>query len=287
VSGGADSLALLVLARATGRPVTAVHIDHGLRPGSETEAAVVEAAAERFGAAFLGHRITVAPGPNLEERARLARHDLLPDGALTGHTADDQAETILINLLRGAGLDGLAGMRTGTGAAPSKLPSKLAHPLLSLRRSETHGLCEALGLEPVLDPTNGEPPHQRNRVRHEVLPLLAEVSRRDPVPILVRQAALLADDADLLTALAASLDPRDAPGLRAAPAPLARRALRRWLTEEDALGHPPDAATVERVMGVVRGEAAGCEVPGGDRVRRSRGRLRREPPGRGGPPMGS
>ncbi|HEV3227726.1 MAG TPA: tRNA lysidine(34) synthetase, partial [Acidimicrobiales bacterium] len=110
VSGGADSLALLVLARAAGCDVTAIHVDHDLRPGSDREADVVRAAASRFGARFEGRVAPVVSGPNLEARARRARYDVLPADVLTGHTADDQAETVLLNLLRGAALDGLRGI---------------------------------------------------------------------------------------------------------------------------------------------------------------------------------
>ena len=101
VSGGADSLALLVLARAAGCPALAVHVDHGLRPGSAGEADVVAAVAAAVGADFRAERVDVAAGPNLEARARAARYGVLPDGALTGHTADDRAETMLINGLLG------------------------------------------------------------------------------------------------------------------------------------------------------------------------------------------
>ncbi|MGH9259143.1 MAG: tRNA lysidine(34) synthetase TilS, partial [Acidimicrobiales bacterium] len=172
VSGGADSLALLALATHAGCRVTAVHVDHGLRPGSAAEAGVVRAAADRFGAAFRAERVTVAPGPNLEARARAARYKALPADALTGHTADDQAETVLLNLVRGAGLDGLAGMD----------PAR--RPLRRLRRNETRALCDALGLDPVADPTNDDPALRRNRVRHELLPLLDAVAARDVVPVI-------------------------------------------------------------------------------------------------------
>src|SRR5690606_13257154 len=148
VSGGADSLALLALATAAGCPATAVHVDHGLREGSAEEADVVRDAAARFGAGFEARRVAVPPGPHLEARARAARYAALGPGALTGHTADDQAETVLLNLLRGAGLDGLAGF------APDR------RPLRDLRRAETRALCRALDLTPVEDPSNDDPRHR-------------------------------------------------------------------------------------------------------------------------------
>ncbi|MGH9182877.1 MAG: tRNA lysidine(34) synthetase TilS [Acidimicrobiales bacterium] len=261
VSGGPDSLALLALASLAGCRVVAVHVDHGLRPGSAAEADVVRAAARRFGAGFRAERVDVAPGPNLEARARSARRRVLPAGTMTGHTADDQAETVLLNLIRGAGLDGLGGMRRG--------PAK---PLLSLRRSETRALCDRLGLAVVDDPSNRDLRMRRNRVRHEALPLLDAVAGRDVVPLVARTAALLGEDAALLGELAAGLDPADAAALARAPAPLARRAVRGWLVL-DAPPYPPDAATVERVLAVARGEHRGTEVGGGRRVWRSGGRL--------------
>lgn len=260
VSGGPDSLALLALAVEAGCRVTAVHVDHGLRPGSDAEAEVVAAAAGRFGAGFAAVRAPVAPGPNLEARARAARLAALPPDALLGHTADDLAETVLLNLLRGAGTDGLAGFD----------PTR--RPLRHLRRSETEGLCAALGLDPVRDPTNDAPVHRRNRVRHEVLPLLAAVAERDVVPVLARQAELLRADTDLLDELAEALDPTDAAALAAAPPALARRAVRRWLRAGPEQ-HPPDRASVERVLDVARGAVVACEVVGGRTVRRSRGQL--------------
>jgi tRNA(Ile)-lysidine synthase len=252
-------MALMVLAVAAGCKVTAVHLDHGLRPGSDAEAAVVAAAADRFGAAFRAESIDVPDGPNLEARARDARYAVLPADVMTGHTADDQAETVLINLMRGASNSGLAAMRPGT-----------RRPILALRRAATVGLCDALAITTVDDPSNRDPAYLRNRVRHELLLTMNELAGRDLVPVLVRQAGLMRDDGDLLDDLAATIDPTDAKALSAAPLPLARRAVRRWLTTE----HPPDAATVERVLRVAGGQASGCDLGAGRRVERSRQRLR-------------
>jgi tRNA(Ile)-lysidine synthase len=260
VSGGPDSLALLVLACAAGASVTAVHVDHGLRTGSAGEAEIVAAAAHRFGAAFRAETVVVEDGPNLEARARAARRVAVGPGAATGHTMDDQAETVLLNVLRGAGLDGLAGMRPGRH-----------HPILGLRRTETAALCDAMGLDPVRDASNGDRRFRRNRVRHDLLPLCCAVAGRDVVPVLARQAGLLAAEADLLDELASAIDPSDGAALAAAPGPLARRATRRWLRRDGP--HPPDLAAVERVLGVARGETRATDVAPGVRVRRSKGRL--------------
>ncbi len=272
VSGGADSLALLVLAAAAGCVVTAIHVDHGLRSGADAEAGVVAATAARVGAHFERRAVSVPPGPNLEARARAARFAVLPAEVATGHTMDDQAETILVNLLRGAGADGLAGMAPG-----------LRHPLLGLRRSETHALCAAAGLVPVCDPSNADPAFVRNRVRHELLPLCAAVAGRDPVPLLARQAGVLRDEVALMESLAADAiaDPADARAVARASRPLARRALRGWLRAATGADHPPSLAEVDRTLAVAAGAAVGTELAGGARVRRSGGRLRVEPGGSG------
>ncbi len=268
VSGGADSLALLALAAAAGCRPTAFHVDHGLREGSAGEAEVVREAAERFGAGFGALRVELEPGPNLEARARLARYSVLPAGVATGHTADDQAETILLNLVRGAGPDGFAGMRPGP-----------MHPLLALRRSETRALCASLGLRVVEDPSNTELGYLRNQVRLRALPALCALARRDLVPVIARQARHFASEGDFLEELAGAIDPTDAKALAAAPPVLARRAVRRWLRTVDPEGHPPDSATVDRVLEVAALRAAACEIGGGRRVRRSGGRLFLEPSG--------
>jgi tRNA(Ile)-lysidine synthase len=253
-------MALLILARASGCIVTAVHVDHGLRGGSADEADVVSAAAARFGAAFRSERVQVEPGPNLEARARVARFAVLPPDVLTGHTADDQAETMLINLMRGAGVDGLSGMAVD------------GHPILDLRRRETVALCAAYELDVVHDPTNDDARFVRNRLRHEVMPLLADVAQRDVAAVLARQASLLRDDAELLGLLAADLDPTDAKALTAAPVALARRAVRRWLANP----MPPTADEVDRVLAVARGDVVACEIEGGRRIARTAWTLRAE-----------
>lgn len=263
VSGGADSLALLVLAAAAGCRPTAVHVDHGLRPGSADEAAVVAVVADRLGVPWRSVRVDVADGPNLEARARAARHAALGPDACTGHTADDRAETVLLNLLRGAGSDGLAAL----GPSPRR-------PILGLRRSETAALCDALELDVVLDPSNDDPRFRRNRIRHEVLPLLCDVAGRDVVPLLVRTGDHAGSVTGLLDALAEDVDVTSAVALRRAPAPVASAAIRRWLRTTHPDGQPPDAATVARVLRVASGEIRGTDVGGGWRVDRSAGVLR-------------
>ena len=267
VSGGPDSLALLVLAVEAGLMVTAWHVDPGLRPGPDAEGERVAVVADSLGAAAVSVTAMVDDGPNLEARAREARLDALPDGVLTGHTADDQAETVLLNLLRGSGVHGSAGI-----GDPGR------RPLLGLRRSETRALCVACGLEPLDDPMNDDPRFVRNRIRNEVLPLLAEVSDRDPVPLLARHAGLAGEAVVLLDALIADIDPTDARTLAMLSPELARLALRGWLTGLLG-GRPPDAAAIDRVFDVAGGLVRATEVAGGLRIERSRGRLRPLPEG--------
>jgi tRNA(Ile)-lysidine synthase len=277
-------LALLVLGVLAGCRVTAVHVDHGLRPESGAEAAAVVAdAARRFGAAFRSERVEVPPGPNLEARARAARFAVLPADVATGHTMDDQAETVLVNLLRGTGPSGIGAMRPGP-----------VHPLLGIRRADTRRVCTEAGLAWAEDPSNEDRRYVRNRVRHELLPLCAEVAGRDPVPLLARLADLVAADAVLLDTLATEAlpDPTSARALAAAPEPLAGRAVRQWLRAvgatppsggrrggEPGTGRqPPALADVRRVLSVARGDVTATEVSGGWRVRRTGGRLVAVPP---------
>ena len=273
VSGGADSMTMLALAVASGCRAKAVYVDHGLRGAGREEAEVVEAGARTLGATFEAVAVKVEPGADLEARARLARYEALPEGALVGHTADDQAETLLLNLVRGAGIDGLSGMR-----ATAAGPRQVRRPILDLRRTETRAFVAAIGLETVTDPSNFEARFRRNRVRHEVMPLLAEVAGRDPVPLMARTAGLLAEDANFLDLLASTIDPTDARALVQAPPPLAKRALRSWLRQgQGPERYPPSSQELQRVWEVVTGRVVACELTGGRRLSRSSGRLKLEP----------
>jgi tRNA(Ile)-lysidine synthase len=280
-SGGADSLGLLVVAADAGLVPVAVHVDHGLRPGSARDADVVRDAARRLGVRARSVAVDVEPGGNLEARARDARYAALEavrveeraSAVLVAHTADDQAETVLLNLMRGSAASGLAGMPARRG--------RIARPLLGVRRDAVRALVAARGLEPVADPSNDDPAFRRNWVRHEVLPALNAGVQRDLVPVLTRQAAVLRAEADLLDELADVLltaAGETAPGARvladANPA-LARRAVRRWLGSP-----PPSLAEVERVLAVARCERRAAELAGGRRVWREGGRLHQAVPWR-------
>ncbi len=259
LSGGADSTALVVLALAAGCDVTAVHVHHGLRPSAELDAQCARRTSDRLGVAFSIERVEVADGPNLEARARTARQRVLGPRTLTGHTLDDQAETVMLALLRGSGTSGLSAMAPGA-----------TRPILRLRRSETAALCRQQTLDVAHDPTNDDPRFRRNRIRHELLPLIDAIAERDVAPILFRTADLLRDDDALLDQLAERIDVTDARLLAISPVPLARRAVRRWLHRA---GYPPDAATVARVLDVAAGGARACDAGGGRRIERHRQRL--------------
>ena len=260
VSGGADSSALLILASMTGKEVIAHHVDHGLRLSGDAERDLVRGLANKVGARFEAKVLSISDGSNLEARLRDARYEVLPPDVLTGHTADDQAETILMNLMRGGGPDGLAGM------------THHRHPIITLRRSDTEAVCEASDWVPFQDPSNQDPRFHRNRVRRELIPMMNRLAQRDVVPLLNRAGKIAEADSAFMKTLAEQIDVTDARALSEAPNALAQRAVRAWLSEK----HPPDLASVERVLQVARGEVLGTEIPGGRSIRRTNGKLRME-----------
>ncbi len=260
VSGGADSVALLVLAFLSNSNVRVWHLNHQLRPSSGHEAIFVQNLASAFSVKVEILRTEVEDGPNLEERARDKRRAAFIDGVATGHTADDVCETMIINLVRGSGPRGLGSMAPGP-----------QHPILDLRRAETEAICRALSIEFVLDESNMDPRFLRNRVRNEVLPLLSEVSCRDVVPILSRTAHILRQIASYISSQADGLDPTEAKGLAAADEIIATEAIRRWLTDER--GHSISYELAQDVLRVARGEKGATDLPGAIRVRRSKGKL--------------
>lgn len=310
-SGGADSLALAVttafLAPRQGLVAGAVTVDHGLRPGARAEA---EAVAQRCAALGLSPAlvrsvdVTGAGGP--EGAAREARYAALRAAArevgggrvvvLLGHTADDQAETVLLGLARGSGGRSLAGMppRWTEG------PCTFVRPFLSLRRSDTEAVCRAAGLAWVTDPTNAAAgpwraadgsPLRRAAVRERVLPALVDALGPGVVPALVRTAEQLRRDEDhlddagrelLRRARAAAgtpagdhVDVVDVATLATAHPAVRTRALRRAVLEAGAT--PGDlkavhVAELDRLVTDHRGQGP-VPVPGGLEVARRCGRL--------------
>ncbi len=197
VSGGPDSLSLLyALHRLSHKFCLALHVahfNHALRgPASDSDAEFVQAQAESLGLPFSTAKEYVKSRPkghsrSLEEQAREARYDFLArvaheqnaQGVAVAHTADDQAETILLNLIRGAGIRGLGGMQPVSKAvSPSEIGFTLFRPMLDVTRAQTEAYCQALGLEPRLDHTNLLPETLRNRVRMELLPQLRQYNPR-------------------------------------------------------------------------------------------------------------
>lgn len=201
-SGGADSTALVgllhMIASDAGLTLSVGHIDHGLRLESADEAAAVARLATSLGLPHAAKRLSLKTGPGLPARAREARRAALLalasasdcDAIALGHTATDQAETLLMHAARGCGLEGLAAMR------PWDPP--WLRPLLELPRTATRSLCERLGLPFVDDPTNADHDQPRIRVRERVLPLL-RVSNPRVEHALVCLAAQAGDAEDALT----------------------------------------------------------------------------------------
>jgi tRNA(Ile)-lysidine synthase len=269
VSGGPDSLGLLLLARDAGLVVRVHHVDHHARSGSTADAEFVAALAGRFGVPVVVHDVVVPPGANFEARARSERRRVLPVGSLTGHTMDDLAETVLLNMMRGAGLDGL-----------SPLVNDPTKPLVRLRRSDVAALVAERGIEARHDESNEDLSFRRNRVRHQLMPLLSEVADRDVVPLLARQADVIFDDRAWLNSLvegdvALALDEVDCRELRQWPRARLRRWLRVQLCVHDELGdqHPPSSAEIERALRVVDGDVVAAELEGGRRLSRRAQRL--------------
>jgi tRNA(Ile)-lysidine synthase len=223
VSGGPDSTALLRAALRVGAtvPLHVATVDHGLRATSAAEASEVAAAARQLG---LPHRTLAWTGPKpshgLQAAARAARYDLLARCAhslgatwvLTGHTRDDQAETVLMRLFAGSGPAGLAGMRAERPLAGTV---RLGRPFLGLPKASLVAYCAALGLIPIQDPSNADTRFARARLRR-LLPDLAEEGLS--AARLCRLAARCARDDEALTqaandAYAAALRSAEAPTL--------------------------------------------------------------------------
>lgn len=288
VSGGADSVALLRgLLDAGAGPLTVAHFNHHLRGAeSDADAVFVRELAADLGLPFqLGEADVraVADGDNLEATARRLRYDWLAglgsEWVATGHTADDQAETVLHRIIRGTGLQGLRGIaeaRRGEGLAPTAL---IVRPLLTVTRADVLGYLAELGQPFREDATNADRALTRNRIRHELLPLLRtfnpavvealgrlaaqadeahEVIEDEAVDLLVRAALPQAGELSVL----------DAVMLAGRRDHLIREAVRlTWA----ARGWPLDGMTADhwqRLVGIVRGDPSSADFPGGVHVRR-------------------
>ncbi len=245
-SGGQDSTCLLhaltELGTETGMEVVAAHVDHCLRSGSAEDAARAIDAARALGVRGVLRRADVSAYRALQKRcsieqaARAARYQILAqvaadekaDAVAVAHTADDQAETVLLNLVRGTGLAGLAGMRLDDVLDPARLGPPLpeavdsmgglaprvrvVRPLLRVERRVTAAYCRELGLPVIEDVSNLSRAHTRNRVRLDILPGLEDLNP-SVRSALARMADLVAEDVDALDQMA-----------RAQHARLARRA---------------------------------------------------------------
>jgi tRNA(Ile)-lysidine synthase len=265
LSGGADSLALAAclsfVAPQAGWLAGAVVVDHGLQPGSADVAA--RAAEQATGLGLDADIVTVEVGSEggPEAAARDARYAVLRarpvDAVLLGHTLDDQAETVLLGLGRGSGPRSLAGMAVADGL--------MRRPFLGLRRADTERICAASGLPWWTDPHNADPGFRRNRLRHEVLPLLEDVLDGGVAEALARTADQLRADTAVLDELAAEVaDPCDIPMLAAMAPALRSRVLRRAALEAGADGSELAAVhlgELDRLVTDWRGQER-IELPG-------------------------
>ncbi len=276
VSGGPDSVCLLYslwhLRRLFRIRLEVFHYDHRLRTDSAGDARYVARLAERLRLPLHLEAAEDAPprGASIEAWATLAR-SLAADrvreqiGArliAEGHTLDDQAETVLLNLIRGGGLEALGGIWPGG----SNGGGNRVQPLLDVERGEVEAFCRALHLRPRIDPTNRDPRHLRNAIRHQVLPAIERATRRDVRRPIARSAGLLREDrAELdgaaVGAIPAVLSERDGElrldvsALLALPRPIAARVVRlaayRLMGSEDPA--PWGRGSVEAVLDLAEG----------------------------------
>ena len=249
VSGGADSMALLwgmyLLQAKLGIRLEAAHFDHNLRgEESREDAEFVRKFCEFHDIPLhMAQGNVVAGKKGLEAAARDARYAYLRslNGTIaTAHTADDNAETVLMHLLRGSGLRGLGGVTPRSEG--------LIRPMLDVTRQQVEAFLNENYIRHVEDSSNGGDAFLRNRLRHHVMPLLR--SENPSIATGLSAAAQrLREDAALLDSLAARLDPTDVPALREAPGPLRRRALEGLLKQN---GFPePSASHIAQAEAVV------------------------------------
>jgi tRNA(Ile)-lysidine synthase len=274
VSGGADSLSLLLLA-AAGRPerIAVATVDHRLRSESAEEAHFVGSICAELGVPHAILPVDVPPGASLQAQARHARYRALGDWAAgrglaavaTAHHADDQAETLLMRLARGAGLSGLAATRPRRPLAPG---IALVRPLLGWRRSELAAIVAAAGIAPVDDPANRDPRHDRSRFRG----LLEQADWAEPERLASSASWLAEADEALewaLAPLAATRLGQSAGGIVVDPEGLPREMQRRLLLAAfERLGAPrPRGPELERAMrSLAEGKSvtlAGLKLTGG------------------------
>jgi tRNA(Ile)-lysidine synthase len=286
LSGGRDSACMLDLAaRVAGAgAVTALHLNYGLREGSDADERHCAEMCELLGVRLEVERPWRPEGPgNLQAWARDARYAAAAALAepreatiVTGHTADDQVETILYRLASSPSRRALLGMRPRDG--------RLARPLLGFTRAETTAYCEQRGLRWRDDPSNDGDAYARNRVRHGLLPELAKIHPAAAANVL-RTAALLRDEAEVLDALVdAELGGSGSPSRdtieleRFAELPPALRRLVLQRLADRAAGRPvPGAARfAEAVAGLRRTGTARLDLGGGVRAIAERGGLRAE-----------
>ncbi len=290
VSGGVDSLALAHLLLQVHDPAALIvaHLDHGWRAESAAEARFVQALAATWGMRAVVGRVDTqqlaqAQHQSLEEAARQARYDFLADVAQTtgarhiavGHQADDQAETILLHLLRGTGLSGLSGMAPAA-PTPGHPDILLLRPLLSQTRATLTAYCRQQGLTPHDDPSNQDLRYRRNRLRHQLLPELARYNPQIQTRLTQLGALAAADDA-LLEKLLDEAWPTlalttgtgwvrlDRTSWQALPLSLRRRALRRAAQLVRPAGSELSFSTLEQARRVAEqgGVGARADLPAG------------------------
>ena len=273
VSGGVDSMVLLHVLVELGHTPLVLSVDHGIRSESIHELEMVQAEARKLNLEFLGEHLSLESGPDLAQRARDLRHaffDRVPaDTVALGHHFDDQAETVLDRLMRGAGAGGLAGMAARR--------ARIVRPLLEESRAQISEWAALKGISFVEDPSNVK--GTRGRIRHELLPLMKNL-RQGASKAIVRSAQHLAEDDAVLCEQAEALLTENGLPLdswESAAAPLQRRAVLCLVRREKGVATDLSAAQLTQVAALLK-SGSWVGISEGWRIVRDSSALRCLPP---------
>ncbi|MFN8016445.1 MAG: tRNA lysidine(34) synthetase TilS [Acidimicrobiia bacterium] len=260
-SGGADSIALALIFKAFNIDFALCYIEHGLNPATVQCELITKDLAQKLDVPFFYQHLNLVQdlNANIEATARQHRYEALEkirvthnyDLIATAHHEDDLAETFFINLMRGSG-SGVSSLK--------KKRNHIVRPLLHWRKKDLMSFVEALNFEYFHDESNDDKRFVRNRVRHELIPLLNEIAGRDVTPLIARSSKIFQSDNEYLNKLASQVWPKgeaSTKDLRGLDPVIQVHALRNWI-----IGYPPSEDEMDRILQVVNHEIVSTQISG-------------------------